>query len=84
MIQIKYLISRTSGILCVLWIRHSLCALCALDPTQASDNIHTTFLSYDHKYLFNIMYYIIIRVRSAFSLVVSCVLLKYTHTNDVN
>ena len=63
-------------------LRHSLCAL--VDPTQASDNIHTTFLSYDYKYLFNIMYYIIIRVRSAFSLVMRCVLLKYTHTDDVN
>ena len=58
-------------------LRHSLCAL--VDPTQASDNIHTTFLSYDYKYLFNI-----IRVRSAFSLVVSYVLIKYTHTDDVN
>ena len=29
-------------------------------------------------------YYIIIRVRSAFSLTASCVLLKYTHTDDVN
>ena len=28
--------------------------------------------------------YIIIRVRSAFSLVASCVLLKYTRTDDVN
>ena len=28
-------------------LRHSLCAL--VDPTQASDNIHTTFLSYDYK-----------------------------------
>ena len=31
-----------------------------------------------------IIYYIIIRVRSAFSLVASCVLLKYTRTDDVN
>ena len=28
--------------------------------------------------------YMIIRVRSAFSLVASCVLLKYTRTDDVN
>ena len=28
-------------------------------------------------------YYIIIRVHSAFSLVASCVLLKYTRTDDV-
>ena len=28
--------------------------------------------------------YIIIRVRSAFSLVASCALLKYTRTDDVN
>ena len=32
----------------------------------------------------NILLYIIIRVRSAFSLVASCVLLKYTRTDDVN
>ena len=32
----------------------------------------------------DIQYYIIIRVHSAFSLVVSCVLLKYTRTDDVN
>ena len=31
-----------------------------------------------------IVHYIIIRVRSAFSLVASCVLLKYTRTDDVN
>ena len=30
------------------------------------------------------IYYYIIRVRSAFSLVESCVLLKYTRTDDVN
>ena len=30
------------------------------------------------------LYYIIIRVHSAFSLVASCVLLKYTRTDDVN
>ena len=29
-------------------------------------------------------FYIIIRVRSVFSLVASCVLLKYTRTDDVN
>ena len=32
----------------------------------------------------SINFYIIIRVRSAFSLVASCVLLKYTRTDDVN
>ena len=31
-----------------------------------------------------IYFYIIIRVHSAFSLVASCVLLKYTRTDDVN
>ena len=31
-----------------------------------------------------VVYYIIIRVHSAFSLVASCVLLKYTRTDDVN
>ena len=31
-----------------------------------------------------IQVYIIIRVHSAFSLVASCVLLKYTRTDDVN
>ena len=31
-----------------------------------------------------IIYYIIIRVHSAFSLVASCVLLKYTRTDDVS
>ena len=43
------------------------------------------------KYLSSILFleftkllYIIIRVHSAFSLVASCVLLKYTHTDDVN
>ena len=30
------------------------------------------------------LYYIIIRVHSAFSLVASCVSLKYTRTDDVN
>ena len=34
--------------------------------------------------LYCIIYYIIIRVRSSFSLVASCVLLKYTRTDDVN
>ena len=34
--------------------------------------------------LYCIIYYIIIRVRSAFSLVASCVLSKYTRTDDVN
>ena len=34
--------------------------------------------------LTDILFYIIIRVRSAFSLVASCVLLKYTRTDDVN
>ena len=33
---------------------------------------------------YNIYIYIIIRVHSAFSLVASCVLLKYTRTDDVN
>ena len=37
-----------------------------------------------HNYLYNITIYIIIRVHSAFSLVASCVLLKYTRTDDVN
>ena len=32
----------------------------------------------------NITIYIIIRVHSAFSLVASCVLLKYTRTDDVS
>ena len=32
----------------------------------------------------NNVLYIIIRVHSAFSLVASCVLLKYTRTDDVN
>ena len=32
----------------------------------------------------NKKFYIIIRVHSAFSLVASCVLLKYTRTDDVN
>ena len=32
----------------------------------------------------SILLYVMIRVHSAFSLVASCVLLKYTHTDDVN
>ena len=35
-------------------------------------------------HLYTIIIYIIIRVHSAFSLVASCVLLKYTRTDDVN
>ena len=35
-------------------------------------------------YIYNIHVYTIIRVHSAFSLVASCVLLKYTRTDDVN
>ena len=35
-------------------------------------------------YIYYIHVYIIIRVHSAFSLVASCVLLKYTRTDDVN
>ena len=44
--------------------------------------LHIVFISFLIIYFISI--YIIIRVHSAFSLVVSCVLLKYTRTDDVN
>ena len=57
-----------------------------LDPQSSS--FQRYYLMFMHALLFsfkeNIVYYIIIRVRSAFSLVASCVLLKYTRTDDVN
>ena len=50
------------------------------------DQIYMTCI-WDNQFIFQVysMYiYIIIRVHSAFSLVASCVLLKYTRTDDVN
>ena len=46
--------------------------------------IAKSFHEYFKEIVTVIFCYIIIRVHSAFSLVASCVLLKYTRTDDVN
>ena len=51
--------------------------------TEFDDFVHTIYLYYLKEHV-DIEVYIIIRVHSAFSLVASCVLLKYTRTDDVN
>ena len=49
------------------------------DMCMISTRIKTHLLIIAYNYV-----YIIIRIRSAFSLVASCVLLKYTRTDDVS